>query len=87
LTYCVLTVVSGNTLQGRKRRWKKLSRKENEKLIDALYLIREICSRHSVCTDCPIYNDGHNQCELMMRKPYAWDLTDEIDDNWRAFVQ
>ena len=50
-------------------------------IIDALRIIRTVCSEHSNCDNCPFYTD--DVCKIENCDPKEWEL--ESRYIWRAF--
>lgn len=58
----------------------KYSHKE---ILEALNIIHEICLNTS-CSKCPFTRDG--ECEITLNAPDDWDIKDEDETIWRAFL-
>lgn len=52
---------------------------ENEKLIDAIKIIREECRSQQICERCPMYSNTVSECALSASDPAAWKFKEEID--------
>lgn len=50
-------------------------------IISALRIIKEECSMHPKCEDCPFYS--HDRCNIKYTDPEKWEL--ESKYIWRAF--
>lgn len=61
---------------------------ERNRLIDALNVIKEECSKHCCCGECPLrlVNDNGTYCSFGKKDPDKWDIKEkEKVDTWRAF--
>ena len=62
---------------------------ERKMIIDALKLLKMICSSYKKicdidgCTKCPLRCDEFGNCNLMMKFPCDYEIVDH--DEWRAF--
>lgn len=50
-------------------------------IINGLKIIKEECTKHSICADCPFYSNG--RCNIKYVDPEYWELSSSYI--WRAF--
>lgn len=62
-----------------------MTQDEKKKLLNALKIIREECSKHKgkSCEECSLCTD--EGCKLKIDAPRDWLLSNEKKDIWRAF--
>ena len=61
---------------------------ERNRLIDALNVIKEECSKYYRCSDCPLrfVSDSGACCSFGKEDPNKWNIKEkEKGDPWRAF--
>ena len=56
-----------------------------EKIIEALYTIKDVCNEHDRCEDCPFGEkiNGVGKCVINRKLPEYWEITDGVEV-WRA---
>lgn len=50
-------------------------------IINSLKLIKDECSKHSICSDCPFWSS--DRCNIKYTDPEYWELSSSYI--WRAF--
>lgn len=60
-----------------------MNNETNEKIINALAVIRDVCRKVGDCPDCPFYSDEKDNCVIKSKTPGNWLLPGEYDV-WRA---
>lgn len=58
---------------------------DQEKIIEALNLIKEICVHHN-CENCPFGTDK-SSCVIQEYSPDSWPVVHKASTIWRAFQQ
>lgn len=58
----------------------------DEKLLEALKLIRKTCESNTYCKTCPLRrSDVYCSCEVVKITPDKWELFDDLHANTRLF--
>lgn len=55
----------------------------HKEILRALNIIREICQNTS-CSKCPFFSGI--ECEITLNTPDDWDIKNEDETTWRAFL-
>ena len=56
----------------------------NEEILNALHVIANTCELYSHCSDCPLYDEDHEECCFNQYDPSALPIRDEKPTIWRA---
>ena len=56
-----------------------------KKIIEALKMIKDICSHQEECEICPFFNEDYQDCNFNIYEPTSWNF--KKTEVWRAFAQ
>ena len=84
---------SANFCDGKKGENEKMNSKEKKRIIQALQVLKEVCSKYENCRDCPCrsrdnYNlgDTGSSCALLSCTPESYQIIDlKEEETWHAF--
>jgi len=56
-----------------------------EEIIKALKMIKDICYRQEDCKNCPFYSEDYSDCNFNIYEPLNWSFKES--ETWRAFAE
>ena len=57
-----------------------------EEILNALTVIKQVCTNTGPCSDCPFRTGPDGTCYIVSTTPHNWEIINEKPQAWKAFA-